>query len=234
MPAVSVSLADPAAASPGFLDSSVGKKVVMAVTGIILFGFVTVHMLGNMQAYMGAEPFNHYAEFLQTMIHGAGIWVFLAVMLTAVGFHAWAAVTLYFENNKARPVGYRAQQLQEASWASRTMPWTGLVLAVFIVFHILHLTTGTIHPGGEFVHGKAYENLVSGLQVAWVAVFYIIGQVCLGFHMWHGVWSLTQTLGWSHPRYNVLRRRFAYVMAILVAGVNISFPIAILTGFIHL
>ncbi len=114
------------------------------------------------------------------------------------------------------------------------MPWTGLVLAVFIVFHILHLTTGTIHPGGDFVQGKAFENLVSGLQVGWVAVFYIIAQLCLGFHMWHGVWSLTQTLGWSHPRYNLLRRRFAYVMAILVAGVNISFPIAILTGIIHL
>jgi succinate dehydrogenase / fumarate reductase cytochrome b subunit len=84
------------------------------------------------------------------------------------------------------------------------------------------------------VRGKAFENLVTGLQVGWVAVFYIVAQFCLGFHMWHGVWSLTQTFGWSHPRYNLLRRRIAYVMAILVAGVNISFPIAILTGFIHL
>ena len=114
MSAAEISLAGATKASPGFLDSSVGKKVVMAVSGIVLFGFVTVHMLGNMQAYMGATPMNHYAEFLQTMIHGAGIWVFRAVMLTAVGFHAWAAVTLYFENNKARPVGYRAQRLQEA------------------------------------------------------------------------------------------------------------------------
>jgi len=227
-------MAGAAKAEPGFLDSSVGKKVLMAVTGIILFGFVTVHMLGNLQAYMGAEPMNHYAELLQTMIHGKGIWVFRLVMLTAVALHAWAAVTLYFENKKARPVGYRAQQLKEASWASRTMPWTGLVLAAFILFHIAHLTVGCVHPGGEFVRGKAFENLVTGLQVGWVAAFYIIAQACLGFHMWHGVWSLTQTLGWSHPRYNVLRRRFAYVMAILVAGVNISFPIAILTGFIHL
>jgi succinate dehydrogenase / fumarate reductase cytochrome b subunit len=234
MPAVETSLARSATACPAFLDSSVGKKVVMAVTGLVLFGFVTVHMLGNMQAYMGVEPFNHYAELLQTLVHGKGIWVFRLVMLTAVGFHAWAALTLYFENRKARPVGYRAQQLQEASWASRTMPWTGLVLLAFIIFHILHLTTGSIHPGAEFVRGKAFENLVTGLQVGWVAVFYIVAQCCLGFHMWHGVWSLTQTLGWSHPRYNVLRRRFAYVMAILVAGVNISFPIAILTGFIHL
>jgi len=221
------SLAGTAKTSPGFLDSSVGKKVVMAVTGIMLFGFVTVHMLGNMQVYGGPHGMNAYAEFLQTMIHGKGIWVFRIVMLCAAGSHAWAALSLTLANNAARPVGYRAQQLQAATFASRTMRWTGVILGIFIVFHILNLTTGTIHPGGEFVHGKAYENLVSGLSVAWVAAFYVIAQLCLGFHMWHGVWSLTQTLGWSHPRFNGLRRNFAYVMAILVAGINISFPVAI-------
>lgn len=234
MSVAEISLAGAKKASPGFLDSSVGKKVVMAVSGIILFGFVTVHMLGNMQAYMGAEPMNHYAELLQTMIHGKGIWVFRLVMLTAVVAHAWAAYALTMANRKARPVGYRAQQLQAATFSSRTMRWTGVILGIFIVFHILHLTTGTIHPGGEFVRGKAFENLVSGLQVVWVAAFYVVAQLCLGFHMWHGVWSLTQTLGWAHPRYDRLRRRFAYVMAVLVAGVNISFPIAILTRVIHL
>jgi succinate dehydrogenase / fumarate reductase cytochrome b subunit len=128
-------------------------------------------------------------------------------------------------------MGYRAQQLEAASWASRTMPWTGLVLLAFIIFHILHFTTGTVHP--DFVKGNAYHNFVTGLQVPLVAVFYIVAQLCLGFHMWHGVWSLTQTLGWSHPRYNLLRRRFAMVMAVLVAGVNISYPVAVLTGLIH-
>jgi len=231
MPAVEISLARSVQASPSFLASSVGRKVVMAVSGIILFGFVTVHMIGNLQVYMGAVPLNHYADFLQHMVHGAGIWVFRAVMLTAAGLHAWAAITLYFENLKARPMGYRAQQLEAASWASRTMPWTGLVLLAFIIFHILHFTTGTVHP--DFVKGNAYHNFVTGLQVPLVAVFYIVAQLCLGFHMWHGVWSLTQNLGWSHPRYNLLRRRFAMVMAVLVAGVNISYPVAVLTGLIH-
>ena len=234
MPVAQPVMAGAAKAEPGFLDSSVGKKVLMAVTGIILFGFVTVHMLGNMQADMGAEPMNHYAELLQTMIHGKGIWVFRLVMITSVVLHGWAALTLTLNNMAARPVGYRAQKLQAATFSSRTMRWTGSFLLLFIIFHILHLTTGQIHPGAEFVKGKAFENLVTGLQVGWVAAIYIVAQACLGFHMWHGVWSLTQTLGWSHPRYNTLRRRFAYVMAILVAGVNISFPIAILTGFIHL
>jgi succinate dehydrogenase / fumarate reductase cytochrome b subunit len=231
MPATDSSLARSAAASPGFLDSSVGKKVVMALTGIVLFGFVTVHMLGNLQVYMGAEPLNKYAEFLQHMVHGGGIWVFRAVMLTAAGLHAWAALTLTLANWKARPVGYRAQQHDASSFSSRTMRWTGSILALFIIFHILHLTTGTVHP--DFIRGNAYHNFVTGLQVPWVAAFYVIAQLCLGFHMWHGVWSLTQTLGWSHPRYEKLRRRFSYAMAVLVAGVNISFPLAVLAGIIR-
>jgi succinate dehydrogenase / fumarate reductase cytochrome b subunit len=218
--------------SPGFLDSSVGKKVVMAVSGIILFGFVTVHMLGNMQAYMGAEPMNHYAEFLHTMIHGGGIWVFRAVMLTAVVLHAWAALSLTLTNTAARPVGYRAKMNQAATLASRSMRYTGVILGIFIIFHLLHLTTGTVHP--DFRQGDAFHNFVTGFQVLPVSLFYIVAQVCLGFHMWHGVWSLTQTLGWAHPRYDRLRRRFAYVMAVLVAGVNISFPIAVLARVIHL
>ena len=231
MPAVDRTLAPGAIAAPGFLDSSVGKKVVMAVTGIVLFGFVTVHMLGNLTAYMGRGAMNEYAELLQTLIHGKGIWVFRLVMITAVGLHAWAALALTLANQAARPVGYRAQQLQAATFASRTMRWSGVFLGIFIVYHLLHFTTGTVHP--DFIKGDAYHNFVSGLAVPWTAAFYILAQVCLGFHMWHGVWSLTQTLGWAHPRYNALRRRFAYGMAILVAGVNISFPVAVLTGLIH-
>jgi succinate dehydrogenase / fumarate reductase cytochrome b subunit len=229
MSAAETSLAKP---RPGFLDSSVGKKVVMAATGVLLFGFVTVHMLGNLQAYMGAGPMNHYAEFLHTMVHGGGIWVFRAVMLTAVVLHAWAALSLTLANWSARPVGYRAKQHQAATLASRTMRWTGVVLGIFIVYHLLHLTTGTVHP--DFVKGDAYHNFVTGFQSWPVSAFYVVAQLCLGFHMWHGVWSLTQTLGLSHPRYDALRRRFAYAVAILVALVNISFPVAVLAGVIHL
>jgi len=231
MPASNFDAALAARTGPGFLDSSVGKKVVMAATGIVLFGFVTVHMLGNLTAYMGRAAMNEYAELLQTLVHGKGIWVFRLVMITAVGLHAWAALMLTLANQAARPVGYRAVQVQAATLASRTMRWSGVFLGIFIIYHLLHFTTGTVHP--DFIKGDAYHNFVSGLAVPWTAAFYILAQVCLGFHMWHGVWSLTQTLGWSHPRYNLLRRRFAYAMAILVAGVNISYPIAVLTGIIH-
>ena len=232
MPVAKPVLAQAGKAEPGFLESSVGKKVVMAVTGIVLFGFVTVHMLGNLQAYMGAEPMNEYAAFLQGMVHGAGIWIARAVLLGSAIAHTWAAVSLTLANRAARPVGYRLKQAQAATWASRSMRWTGVILAVFIVYHLLHLTTGQLHP--DFVEHDAYHNFVTGFQAPLASAFYIVAQVCLGFHLWHGVWSLTQTLGFAHPRYNAARRSFALGMAVLVAGVNISFPVAVLTGLIHL
>lgn len=218
-------------AGPGLLDSSVGLKLVMAGTGLVLFGFVTVHMLGNLQAYLGRPVLNAYAETLQHLLHGAGIWIFRAVLLTAVILHGWSATVLTLANRAARPKGYRAQHFQASTWSSRTMRWSGVILGTFIVYHILHLTTGQAHP--DFVKGDAYHNFVTGFRVPLAAGFYVLAQLCLGLHLWHGVWSLTQTLGLSHPRYHALRRRIAYAFAILVAGVNISFPLAVLAGVIH-
>jgi succinate dehydrogenase / fumarate reductase, cytochrome b subunit len=225
------SIAGAEARGHGFMASSVGRKVIMAATGVILFGFVTVHMLGNTQAYMGVTAFNEYAKFLHSMLHGDGIWIFRTVLLVAAGFHIWAATSLTLDNMSARPEGYRAQQNVASTWASRTMPWSGVLLAAFIIYHLLHLTTGTVHP--NFDPANPYANFVNGFKVPVAAGFYIVAQLCLGLHMWHGVWSCTQTLGLSHPRYNRLRRNFATGLTILVVGVNISYPIAVLTGFIH-
>ena len=225
------SIAGAEARGHGFLASSVGRKIVMAASGIVLFGFVTVHMIGNTQAYMGAESFNGYAKFLHSMLHGGGIWIFRAVLLLATGLHVWSATTLTLDNLAARPVGYRAQQSVASTWASRTMRWSGVILAAFIVFHLMHLTTGQTHPA--FDHANPYANFVSGFKVPATAAFYIVAQLCLGLHMWHGVWSFTQTLGLSHPRYESLRRNFATGLTLLVVGVNISYPVAVITGFIH-
>jgi succinate dehydrogenase / fumarate reductase cytochrome b subunit len=216
--------------SPGLLNSSVGRKMAMAISGTVLFGFATVHMIGNLQAYMGAATFNKYAEFLQHSLHGGGIWIFRGIMLAAVAVHGWAALSLTLDNRKARPLGYRAQQLQAATWASRTMRWSGVLLMVFIVYHLLHFTTGQAHP--NFIPGDAHANFVAGFKVPAASAFYIVAQLCLGLHMWHGVWSLTQTLGLVHPRYNTMRRAFASVLTVLVVGVNISYPIAVLAGSI--
>lgn len=219
------------ARSVGFLSSSVGKKMVMAVTGIVLFGFVTVHMVGNLQVYMGAAALNEYATLLHHMLHGAGIWIFRAVLLASVVLHGWAAVSLTLTSRAARPIAYRKLEHKASTFASRTMRASGLILAVFIVYHLLHFTVGTVHPA--FDPTNPYQNFVKGLQVPAAAVFYLVAQVCLGLHMWHGVWSLTQTLGLVHPKWATLRRGFASGLTLLVVGVNLSFPIAVLAGFIH-
>lgn len=221
---------------PGFLASSVGRKVVMAVTGVMLFGFVTVHMLGNLQAYGGPAMMNAYAAFLHSMLHGAGIWVFRSVLLVAVVLHGWAALTLTLDNRKARPKGYREQQLWAASLSSRTMRWTGVFLGIFVLYHLAHLTVGCLHPSFQKPLGHeyfAYQNFVSGFKSVGASAFYIAAQLCLGLHMWHGVWSVTQTLGWAHPRYERCRRNFATGLTVAVVGVNISFPIAVLMGVIR-
>ena len=214
-----------------FLASSVGRKIVMAITGVVLSVFVTVHMLGNLQAYMGATTMNAYAKFLQESLHGGGIWISRIVLLVVVLLHAWAALSLTLSNWSARPQGYRAQQLQAATLSSRTMRYTGVFLAGFIIYHLLHLTTGQAHPA--FVHGDAYGNFVRGFQQPLASAVYIVAQLCLGLHLWHGVWSFTQTFGWSHPRYNIARRAIATVLAVLVAAVNLSFPISVLLGVIR-
>lgn len=211
--------------------STVGRKVVMAVTGVIMIGFVFVHMIGNMQLYLGPEALNHYAVFLRTFLHGSGIWIFRAVMVTAVGLHAWAATTLTLDSWAARPKGYRLWQAKESTYASRTLRWGGVVLALFIVYHLLHFTIGSAHP--DFRPGDVYHNVVAGFQVWYASVIYIAAMIALGLHLDHGVWSLCQTLGLQHPRYKRYVRIFARGFALLIVAGNISFPIAVLTGVVR-
>lgn len=218
-------------ANATFLGSTVGRKVVMAVSGVILIGFVFVHMIGNMQLYLGPEALNHYAAFLRTFLHGAGIWIFRAVLLTAVGLHVWAATTLTLDSWAARPQGYRLWQAKDSTYASRTLRWGGVILALFLVYHLLHLTIGGAHP--DFREGDVYHNVVAGFQVWYASAIYIVAMIALGLHLDHGVWSLCQTLGLQHPRYKRYVRLFARGFAILVVAGNISFPIAVLTGVVR-
>jgi succinate dehydrogenase / fumarate reductase cytochrome b subunit len=214
-----------------FLDATIGKKIVMAITGLVLFGFVVVHMIGNLQAYLGPVALNAYAVWLRELLHGAGLWIARAVLLAAVVLHVWAAVSLTIENRQARPVGYRQRRWVESTYASRTMVWSGPILALFIVYHLLHLTTGTVHP--SFVEGDVYHNFVSGFRVVPVSVFYIVAMLALGLHLYHGAWSMLQTLGLSHPRWNPLRKAFAGSLTAVVVLGNVSFPVAVLLGIIR-
>jgi succinate dehydrogenase / fumarate reductase cytochrome b subunit len=213
------------------LGSTVGKKVVMAVTGVVLVGFVIGHMIGNLQIYLGAEALNHYGELLRELLHGGFIWIFRAVMLVSVILHIWAATALTMGSWAARPVGYaRRPAYEESTYASRTMRWGGPILLIFIVYHVLHLTTGQAHA--SFAHGDIYGNVITGFSVWWVSAFYIFAMIVLGFHLWHGVWSMLQTLGLSHPSYNQLRTVIAWLVTLVVLLGNISIPVAVLTGVV--
>jgi len=213
-----------------FFGTSIGKKLIMAVTGMVLFGFVVGHMLGNLQIYMGPEKLNAYAALLKST--GSLLWAVRLGLLVVVGLHIWAATSLTLTSWSARPEGYRVTAYQESDYASRTMRWSGPILAAFIVYHLLHFTVGSVHP--EFDHVDVYSNVVLGFSVPWVSGAYIVAMLALGFHMYHGVWSMLQSLGLNHPRYNPLRRIFAVAFTLLVVVGNISIPVSVLTGVVHL
>ena len=208
--------------------SSIGKKVVMALTGVILFGFVIAHMIGNLQVYLGPEKLNHYAEALRNL--GPLLWVARIGLLVAVGLHIWSAYSLTQMNRVARPEGYRVKEHRESTYASRTMRWSGVFLFLFIVYHLMHFTFGNVHP--DFVPGDVYHNFVVGFRQTLASVVYILAMLALGLHLYHGVWSFLQTLGLSHPRYNHLRHAFATLVAVLVVVGNISMPVAVMAGWI--
>ena len=216
--------------------SSIGKKVVMAVTGLILFGYVFVHMLGNLKIYQGADKVNAYGVFLREVgdpffAPEQALWIVRIVLLLSVVLHIVAAVQLTQMDWASRPVGYAASRKDVvASYASRTMRWGGLILALFIVYHILHLTTGTAHP--SYVHGDVYGNMVNGFRVWYVSAFYVAAMVALGLHLYHGIWSTIQTLGWRHARNDDFWRNVALVFAVLITVGNVSIPLAVLTGMV--
>src|SRR5215510_6978704 len=211
-----------------FYESTIGKKAIMAVTGLVLFGFLIGHMLGNLQIFLGSAVMNHYAETL----HGnlPLLWSVRIVLLVSVILHIWASIQLSMIKKEARPVAYVKRANVSSNWASRTMILSGPIIAAFVVFHLLHLTTGTVHP--NFVPLHAYENLVTGFLVVPIALVYIVVMILIGFHLSHGVWSMFQSMGMSHLRYTPLIKRFASIFSwILVAGF-ISVPVAVLTGVV--
>jgi succinate dehydrogenase / fumarate reductase cytochrome b subunit len=212
-----------------FYDSTIGKKVIMALTGAILFGFLIGHMLGNLQVFLGREVMNHYAETLHgnlPLLWGVRILVLISVLL-----HAWAAVQLTALKAAARPVPYVKPGNVQGTAGSRTMMLSGPVIALFVIGHLLHLTTGTIHP--QFVELHAYENVVNGFSNPIASGLYIIAMILVGFHLSHGIWSMFQSVGFSHPRYTPLIKKFSGIFAwVLIAGF-ISVPIAVLAGLVR-
>jgi succinate dehydrogenase cytochrome b subunit len=209
--------------------STVGKKIVMAATGVILVGFVVIHMIGNLKIYLGAEHFNAYARFLREVAepllgYSGALWGFRVVLLACVVLHVAAAYQLTRLNQVARPVGY-------AAW---TMRWGGVVVLLFVVYHLLHFTLGSVGYGpGQFRHLDAYNNVVIGFRVWYVSVFYLAAMLALGLHLWHGTWSMFQTLGVIDPRWQRAVQTAGAVLAVVVVAGNVSVPLAVMTGVLR-
>jgi len=217
--------------SDTFSRSTIGRKVVMAVTGVVLFGFVFVHMIGNLQVFLPDHAaINHYGEFLREFLHGTGIWIARSALLAAVGLHIWSATSLTLTNRRARPVAYRVVTPDASTYASRTMRWGGVIILLFVIYHLLHMTVGSVHP--DFVHGDVYRNIVVGFRVWPVTAFYVVAMVALGFHLRHGVWSMLQTLGASHPKWDATRKAASTAFAVVVTLGFVAVPIAVLFGFV--
>jgi succinate dehydrogenase / fumarate reductase, cytochrome b subunit len=213
-----------------FWQTTIAKKAIMAVTGFILFGFVIAHLLGNLQIYVSPGQINHYAASLRTI--PALLWSARITLLVAVILHIWSSFQLWRLQRAARPIRYVKKANLHSTYASRTMMWSGPIILAFVIFHLLHFTFGTVHPGGPFVEGDVYNNVVTGFQFWPVSLFYIIAMILLCIHLYHGLWSMFQSLGFSHPVYTPWLKLFAKIVAILIAIGNTSIPVAVLAGFL--
>jgi succinate dehydrogenase / fumarate reductase cytochrome b subunit len=219
-----------------FYASAIGKKAVMAVTGIYLLGFVLLHMIGNIKLYEGPDTMDAYASWLRHIgspfLPTSGFLdIVRAGLIIAFAFHIHAAVTLTRMNRQSG--GSKLNRYQggrtylAADYAARTMRWSGIIVGAFVLFHLFDLTWGQANP--DFVRGAAYYNVVHSMQRWPIATIYIIANLLLGIHIFHGAWSLFQSLGWNPNRFVQWRRWFAVIFAFVIVAGNVSFPIAVLT-----
>src|SRR5579863_3459105 len=217
----------------------IGKKMVMAVTGAVLILFVIAHMLGNLKIFSGPEEINAYSRFLREvgwpeLGYGQLLWIVRSVLFVCVILHITAAVQLTRMNWQARPVGYDSRKNVETTWGAVTMRWGGLLLAIFIVFHLFHFTGGMVgFQPGQFEHLMVYQNVVAGFSVWPISLFYIVAMGALCLHLDHGIWSGLQTLGWSNAQNAKTLKTVARIIAIVVFAGFSSVPIAVLAGWLR-
>jgi len=215
-----------------FYSSSLGLKIVMAATGVILFGFIIGHLIGNLQIFAGPEVLDSYARFLKEKPEA--IWTAQVTLLASIGLHILTAMQLTIRNCSARPIAYRLHMYDEASYAARTMVWSGPIIGLFVIYHLLHFTVGIVHPSQPDFRAEAvYANVVSGFQQWPVALFYILAVLSLGFHIAHGVSSMFQSIGLNHLKYAPLIRRSAVVCSSVIVAGYVSIPIAVLIGVVR-
>ena len=218
---------------PSLYSTAVGKKYVMAISGMVLMGFVLAHMVGNLKIFFGATALDNYSHWLRevgepALPRQALLWGVRVALIVAVVAHITAAYQLTMINRRARPEAYRSKRdYVAADFASRTMRWTGIIVALFVIFHLLDLTWGPANP--DFVEGDPYHNLIASFERTPVAIVYIVANLALGLHLFHGVWSMFQSLGLRIPR----QRTLATVFAVVVTVGNVSFPLSVMLGVVN-
>ena len=242
-PGAQAPVINPPAARPApwpvqFYRSAIGKKWVMALSGLAMLGFLVAHLIGNLKLYLGKEPDGKYAidvygKALRTLLHPimpneVVLWILRIGLIVALVAHVHAAATLTILNKKARPVGYQsARDYVAVNFASRSMRYTGIIVFAYIVFHLLDLTIGTVNP--DFVEGAVHDNMIASMQRCPVAIAYIIANIAVAVHLYHGTWSMFQSMGLNNPRYNAARKYFALGVSSLIGVGNVLFPILIVT-----
>jgi succinate dehydrogenase / fumarate reductase cytochrome b subunit len=219
-------------------DTTIGHKALMAVTGMVLFGFVIGHMLGNLQVFLGPEALNQYAKGLQAL--GPLLWLARSILLGALVVHIVSTVVLYKRSVAARPVRYHSRKNLTTNYAATTMWLSGPLILLFILYHVAHFTFPGVAmgayehspPGNGPLQGDVFANVVNGFSVPWVSALYIAAQIVLGMHLFHGSMSVLQSLGINHPRYNERQRQISRAIAMIVVVGNIAMPVAVLAGLI--
>lgn len=216
--------------------SLIGKKVVMATSGVVLLGFVFAHMVGNLKVFLGPEHFDAYAEWLRTVgaplfPRGTLLWIARVILVIAVGLHIASAWAVTRASWAARPQGYHELRLIQTTYAARTIRWGGVIILLFVIFHLLDLTFGAVNPA--FVFGDAYRNVVTSFSRIPVSLAYIVAMGALGLHLYHGIVSGCQTLGLNHPRYNDWRHRIALAFSFVVTAGFLAVPVAVLARVVR-
>jgi succinate dehydrogenase / fumarate reductase, cytochrome b subunit len=219
-----------------FLGSTIGMKILMAITGVVMFGYLIGHVTGNMLIFAGPQAINSYSKFLHDS--KGLLWGTRIVLLVSVVVHIWATIRFLGLRNEARPVAYAMKKPHGTTFAARTMFWSGPVIALFIIYHILHLTTGTLHHTYDKNVDKTthqvdvYANLVEGFQQPLASGIYIFAMLCIGFHLSHGVWSMLQTIGVNRPNWEPALRCMAVIAAVVICGGFILVPVAVMLGLV--
>ncbi|SDM73495.1 succinate dehydrogenase subunit C [Actinacidiphila guanduensis] len=216
-------------------DSTVGKKTVMAVSGLVMLLYLLVHMLGNLKIFFGPSDYNGYAHWLRTLGEPAlhyewALWIIRVVLVASVVAHIVTAYQLSRRDIRARPVGY-VHRRARATYATRTMRWGGVILALFIVWHLLDLTTLTVNRNAQ--PGHPYQNVEATFHTWYGDVIYIVAMLALGLHVRHGLWSAAQTLGVGSRSRDRALKTVATVVAVVLAGGFIAVPVGVMTGTVH-